>query len=101
MSGGDPNRLVTGESLNAGAGRGILVASIRLHFLDLVLNAQTGDPWSPLQCRRPQGDDSAGSSTARPSSCWRRTIFEFCDDVKTPQEFAPASRCCEKPAAMR
>src|SRR5437879_2128161 len=39
--------------------------------------------------------NSAGSSTARPSSCWRRSISSFATTSRTAFAFARASRCCE------
>ena len=38
--------------------------------------------------------NSAGSSTARPSSCWRRIISNFATMSRKARASAPASRCC-------
>ena len=71
-------RLPTGEALTLVPVAAILVASIRLHFLDLTLNAQTrGRRCSRAMRRAARATNSAGSSTARPSSCWRRSISSF------------------------
>ena len=49
-------RLISGEMLTLVPVAAILVASIRLHFLDIVLNAATRGPTDlPLRCQRPQG----------------------------------------------
>ena len=69
-------RLPTGEALTLVPVAAILVASIRLHFLDVTLNAQSRGP-AVFPCDaqgQARATSSAGSSTARPSSCWRRSI---------------------------
>ena len=49
-------RLTTGEALTLVPVAAILVASIRLHFIDATLNAQTRGPTSfSLRCKRAQG----------------------------------------------
>ena len=49
-------RLSTGEALTLVPVAAILVASIRLHFLDVMLNAQTKGPTDvPVRRQRPQG----------------------------------------------
>ncbi len=71
-------RLATGEALTLVPVAAILVASIRLHFLDIVLMPQrAGRPSSPAMSACARATNSAGSSTDRRSSCWRRTISSF------------------------
>ncbi len=69
-------RLAGGEVLTLVPVAAILVASIRLRFLDVLLNAATpradGVPLRRPACARAR--KWAGSSTARPSSCWRPMI---------------------------
>ena len=77
-AGGDQTRLAeTGDMLTLVPVAAILVASIRLHFLKAPLDS----PSRPQRHAAPhyrKGEEWAGSSTARPSSCWhRQLIFSF------------------------
>ena len=88
-------RLSTGEALTLVPVAAILVASIRLHFLDVTLNAQSRGPVVfPATPACTRATNSAGSSTARPSSCWRRTISNSATMLRKARASAPASRCC-------
>ena len=92
-------RLTTGEALTLVPVAAILVASIRLHFLDLVLNAaRAGRPTSLATSMCARATNSAGSSTARPSSCSRRLILSSAMTSWKGRRFAPASRLLRKPA---
>jgi hypothetical protein len=64
-AGGHPHRLRAGEALTLVPVAAILVASIRLHFLDLTLNAQTRGPTVfPCDVEVRRARSSAGSSSA-------------------------------------
>ena len=94
-------RLASGEALTLVPVAAILVASIRLHFLDVTLNAQSRGPVD-FPAMRPcaRAMNSAGSSTARPSSCWRRKILSSPTMSPTARVFAPARRCCGNQRAL-
>lgn len=74
--------LATGEALTLVPVAAILVASIRLHFLDLVLNAQTRGPFSfPCDVDVKKGEELGwfehGSTIIVLAPCH----FDFCDNV--------------------
>jgi phosphatidylserine decarboxylase len=73
-------RLESGEILTLVPVAAILVASIRLHFLDIVLNAATPGP-AMFPC-------DVGV---------RRMISNFVTTSWSPHGFMPVNRCCENP----
>ena len=96
-------RLASGEALTLVPVAAILVASIRLHFLDR--DPQCAEPGTDGVSLRRQRDaratNSAGSSTARPSSCWRRRISSSPTMSWKARASAPARRCCGSPRRER
>ena len=85
-------RLASGEILTLVPVAAILVASIRLHFLDIVLNAASRGPTVfPCEQACARATNSDGSSTARPSSCWRRIISSFVTMSAKARGFLPAN----------
>jgi phosphatidylserine decarboxylase len=75
-------RLETGEALTMVPVAAILVASIRLHFLDLLLNAQTRGP-TVFACdtRVRKGDELGWFEHGSTIIVLAPENFEFCDDV--------------------
>ena len=87
------NRLATGEALTLVPVAAILVASLRLHFLDLTLNAQTRGPTGfSCDAASARAMNSAGSSTDRRSSCWRLMISSFATMWWNRRGSSPVSR---------
>ena len=76
-------RLVSGESLTLVPVAAILVASIRLHFLDLVLNAQTRGPTVfPCDASVHKGDELGWFEHGSTIIVLTPDHFEFCDNVR-------------------
>ena len=76
-------RLVSGQSLTLVPVAAILVASIRLHFLDIVLNAQTRGP-SVLSCEVNvrKGEELGWFEHGSTIIVLTPDHFEFCDNVR-------------------
>jgi phosphatidylserine decarboxylase len=76
-------RLAAGEALTLVAVAAILVASIRLHFLDIVLNAQTRGP-SVFACEASvrKGDELGWFEHGSTIIVLAPDGFEFCDHVR-------------------
>ena len=75
-------RLPTGESLTLVPVAAILVASIRLHFLDLVLNAQSRGPTVfPCETSVNKGDELGWFEHGSTIIVLAPDHFEFCDNV--------------------
>ena len=94
-------RLTTGDALTLVPVAAILVASIRLHFLDLVLNAQTPGPLVvPLRREREQG---RGTRLVRARldhhPARARSISNSATTSRMGHAFAPASALLRNPRA--
>jgi phosphatidylserine decarboxylase len=75
-------RLATGEALTLVPVAAILVASIRLHFLDAVLNAQTTGPTVfPCDVNVRKGDELGWFEHGSTIIVLAPDHFEFCDNV--------------------
>jgi phosphatidylserine decarboxylase len=75
-------RLATGEALTLVPVAAILVASIRLHFLDLVLNAQTRGPTVfPCDVDVRKGDELGWFEHGSTIIVLAPGDFEFCDNI--------------------
>ncbi len=75
-------RLETGEALTLVPVAAILVASIRLHFLDVVLNAQTKGPTVfPCDASVRKGDELGWFEHGSTIIVLAPDHFEFCDNV--------------------
>jgi phosphatidylserine decarboxylase len=76
-------RLVSGEALTLVPVAAILVASIRLHFLDIVLNAQTRGPSVfPCETSVRKGDELGWFEHGSTIIVLAPDHFEFCDNVR-------------------
>src|ERR1700744_6067920 len=76
-------RLTSGEALTLVPVAAILVASIRLHFLDLLLNAGTRGPTDyPCNVDVRKGDELGWFEHGSTIILLAPAHFEFCDDVK-------------------
>jgi phosphatidylserine decarboxylase len=76
-------RLLTGEKLTLVPVAAILVASIRLHCLDLVLNAQTRGPSRfPCDVSVEKGDELGWFEHGSTIIVLTPDRFEFCDNVR-------------------
>jgi len=75
-------RLATGEALTLVPVAAILVASIRLHFLDLLLNAQSvGPAVFPCDVAVRKGDELGWFEHGSTIIVLAPGNFEFCDNV--------------------
>jgi phosphatidylserine decarboxylase len=75
-------RLATGEALTLVPVAAILVASIRLHFLDIMLNAQTRGPTDfPCSVSVQKGDELGWFEHGSTIIVLAPEHFEFCDTV--------------------
>jgi phosphatidylserine decarboxylase len=75
-------RLATGEALTLVPVAAILVASIRLHFLDRLLNAQTRGPTEfPCDANVRKGDELGWFEHGSTIIVLAPDHFEFCDNV--------------------
>ena len=75
-------RLQTGEALTLVPVAAILVASIRLHFLDVTLNAQTRGPTAfPCDASVRKGDELGWFEHGSTIIVLAPDDFEFCDNV--------------------
>jgi phosphatidylserine decarboxylase len=76
-------QLETGESLTLVPVAAILVASIRLHFLDVILNAQSRGPTVfPCDARVRKGDELGWFEHGSTIIVLTPDHFEFCDNVR-------------------
>jgi phosphatidylserine decarboxylase len=76
-------RLASGECLTLVPVAAILVASIRLHFLDILLNADTTGPTVfPCDVRVHKGDELGWFEHGSTIIVLAPDHFEFCDNVK-------------------
>ena len=76
-------RLLSGEALTLVPVAAILVASIRLHFLDVVLNAQTRGPTDfPCNVSVRKGDELGWFEHGSTIIVLAPDHFEFCDNVR-------------------
>ncbi len=75
-------RLKTGDALTLVPVAAILVASVRLHFLDLVLNAQTEGPLQfPCDVNVSKGEELGWFEHGSTIIMLAPSHFEFCDNV--------------------
>jgi phosphatidylserine decarboxylase len=75
-------RLATGEALTLVPVAAILVASIRLHFLDIMLNAQTRGPTDfPCSVNVQKGDELGWFEHGSTIIVLAPDHFEFCDNA--------------------
>jgi phosphatidylserine decarboxylase len=75
-------RLKTGDALTLVPVAAILVASVRLHFLDLVLNAQTTGPLQfPCDVNVTKGEELGWFEHGSTIIMLAPSHFEFCDNV--------------------
>jgi phosphatidylserine decarboxylase len=92
-------RLVTGEALTLVPVAAILVASIRLHFLDLVLNAQSRGPTLfPCDVGVRKGDELGWFEHGSTIIVLAPDHFEFCDNVKDAAQIRAGQPLLRKPA---
>jgi phosphatidylserine decarboxylase len=93
-------RLRTGEALTLVPVAAILVASIRLHFLDVVLNAQTTGP-RVFSCdaRVNKGDELGWFEHGSTIILLAPGDFEFCDDVEESARVRAGQPLMRKPTA--
>ena len=92
-------RLATGEALTLVPVAAILVASIRLHFLDLVLNAQSRGPAVfPCDVGVRKGDELGWFEHGSTIIVLAPDHFEFCDNVKDSAQIRAGQPLLRKPA---
>jgi phosphatidylserine decarboxylase len=92
-------RLATGEALTLVPVAAILVASIRLHFLDLVLNAQSRGPTLfPCDVGVRKGDELGWFEHGSTIIVLAPDHFEFCDSVKDAAQIRAGQPLLRKPA---
>ncbi len=92
-------RLATGEILTLVPVAAILVASIRLHFLDLVLNAQSRGPAVfPCDVSVRKGDELGWFEHGSTIIVLAPEHFEFCDNVVESGRISAGQPLMRKPA---
>ena len=92
-------RLATGEALTLVPVAAILVASIRLHFLDLVLNAQSRGPVVfPCNVGVRKGDELGWFEHGSTIIVLAPDHFEFCDNVKDAARIRAGQPLLQRPA---
>ncbi len=92
-------RLPTGEALTLVPVAAILVASIRLHFLDLVLNAETRGPAVfPCETSVRKGDELGWFEHGSTIIVLAPEHFEFCDNVVESARIRAGQPLLRKPA---
>jgi phosphatidylserine decarboxylase len=92
-------RLATGETLTLVPVAAILVASIRLHFLDLVLNAQSRGPTLfPCDVGVRKGDELGWFEHGSTIIVLAPDHFEFCDNVKDAARIRAGQPLLQRPA---
>ena len=91
-------RLQTGEALTLVPVAAILVASIRLHFLDVVLNAQTRGPRVfPCDARVSKGDELGWFEHGSTIILLAPGDLEFCDNVEESARVRAGQQLMRKP----
>ena len=91
-------RLVSGEALTLVPVAAILVASIRLHFLDIVLNAQTRGPTVfPCDVTLRKGDELGYFEHGSTIIVLAPDHFEFCDNVREGARILAGQALLRKP----
>ncbi len=92
-------RLPTGEALTLVPVAAILVASIRLHFLDRVLNAETRGPAVfPCETSVGKGDELGWFEHGSTIIVLAPEHFEFCDNVAESARIRAGQPLLRKPA---
>jgi phosphatidylserine decarboxylase len=93
-------RLATGEALTLVPVAAILVASIRLHFLDVVLNAGTRGPTDfPCSVDVRKGDELGWFEHGSTIIVLAPDHFEFCDNVQDSARIRAGQPLMSKPPA--
>jgi len=91
-------RLATGEALTLVPVAAILVASIRLHFLDILLNAQSRGPTMfPCDVSVRKGDELGWFEHGSTIIVLVPDHFEFCDNVKDGARIRAGQPLLRKP----
>jgi phosphatidylserine decarboxylase len=92
-------RLASGESLTLVPVAAILVASLRLHFLDLLLNADTKGPTVfPCDASVHKGDELGWFEHGSTIIVLAPDHFEFCDNVRDGTRIFAGQPLMRKPA---
>jgi phosphatidylserine decarboxylase len=92
-------RLASGESLTLVPVAAILVASLRLHFLDLLLNADTKGPTVfPCDASVHKGDELGWFEHGSTIIVLAPDHFEFCDNVRDSTRIFAGQPLMRKPA---
>jgi phosphatidylserine decarboxylase len=92
-------RLASGESLTLVPVAAILVASLRLHFLDLLLNADTKGPTVfPCDASVHKGDELGWFEHGSTIIVLAPDHFEFCDNVRDGARIFAGQPLMRKPA---
>jgi phosphatidylserine decarboxylase len=92
-------RLSSGEALTLVPVAAILVASIRLHFLDLTLNAQSRGPVDfPCDAEVRKGDELGWFEHGSTIIVLTPDQFEFCDNVAEGARIRAGEPLMRKPA---
>ena len=93
-------RLSTGEALTLVPVAAILVASIRLHFLDVMLNAQTEGPTEfPCDINVRKGDELGWFEHGSTIIVLAPDHFEFCDDIAEGARIRAGQPLMRRPSA--
>ena len=93
-------RLQTGEALTLVPVAAILVASIRLHFLDVIFNAQTRGPTLfPCDASVSKGDELGWFEHGSTIIVLAPDHFEFCDNVVESARIRAGEPLLRKPSA--
>ena len=93
-------RLATGEALTLVPVAAILVASIRLHFLDVLLNAETRGPTDfPCSVDVHKGDELGWFEHGSTIIVLTPDRFEFCDTVQESTRIRAGQPLMSKPPA--
>jgi len=93
-------RLATGEALTLVPVAAILVASIRLHFLDIVLNAGTRGPLVfPCDVNVKKGDELGWFEHGSTIIVLAPAHFSFCDDVAEGAQVRAGQALLRNPSA--
>ena len=94
-------RLSTGEALTLVPVAAILVASIRLHFLDLTLNAQSRGPTDfPCDARVKKGDELGWFEHGSTIIVLAPENFEFADDIAEGARIRAGEPLMRKPQRL-
>jgi phosphatidylserine decarboxylase len=93
-------RLASGEALTLVPVAAILVASIRLHFLDVTLNAQSRGPSVfPCDAGVKKGDELGWFEHGSTIILLAPGDFEFCDNVEESARVRAGEPLMRKPSA--